>query len=103
MVVWFAFANLKKVESKVWRINLVSILRRLQLKAHIREEAERISSLLEQEEAVVSTRDISKEIEGFFQVNSRGGLKIIEVIFAYEGSFAERNEPENWQKKTTLW
>ena len=58
LVVWFAFPYLLKVESKVWRINLVIILCTLQQKVHIQEEAERISSRLEQEEVLVSTWSI---------------------------------------------
>ena len=54
-LIWFDFPYLKKVEFKVWRINSVKIFRRLQLKEHNQEEAERISSQLKQEEVVVST------------------------------------------------
>ena len=45
-------------------INSIIILRRRQLKVHIQEEAERISSWLEQEEVVVLTKGINKEIGG---------------------------------------
>ena len=55
MLVSIAFPNLKKIEFKARRINSVIIFRKFQLKLHIREEAEIISSLLELEEAVVST------------------------------------------------
>ena len=66
---------MQKVEFKICGINSVIILRRLQLKVHIR-ETERISSRLEQEEVVVSTRGINKEIVGLFQqVNPRQGAE----------------------------
>ena len=72
------------------------ILRSLQLKGHIREEAEEISSLIGQEEAMVSTRGKTKEIDFFNWSTQDKELKIPEAISTHEGRVAEKINLENW-------